>query len=136
MGISVYVGRKSFELGAASFLHCFCSTVCSNLESSAWGSRFPVLMNKLYNGKVDITELSRLDEELRTITAELKSYGPDKVIWDIERPELQPPWGNNISQNITDLSNYFVTIDGKDLFSVLFQAIKLAMEKKNCIEIT
>lgn len=39
-----------------------------------------------------------------------------KVIWDIDDMTKMPPWGKNISKDITDLSNYFVTSDGKDFF--------------------
>ena len=57
------------------------------------------------------------------------------VIWDAEDLSLTPPWGNNISSDITDLSNYFVTSDGRDLISVLNEALEDAKEMHCDIEI-
>ena len=46
------VGCIWYEIGAASFLHSFFSTVAYNLECGNWGTRFPVIMNELYQGKL------------------------------------------------------------------------------------
>ena len=57
------------------------------------------------------------------------------VSTDAEDLSLTPPWGNNISSDITDLSNYFVTSDGRDLISVLSEAMNEAKEMQCDIEI-
>lgn len=41
------VGCIWYEIGAASFLHSFFSTVAYNLECGNWGTRFPVIMNEI-----------------------------------------------------------------------------------------
>lgn len=74
-------------------------------------------------------------EELRKVRKELKNFPPSDVIWDAEDLSLTPPWGNNISSDITDLSNYFVTSDGRDLISVLSEAMNEAKEMQCDIEI-
>lgn len=74
-------------------------------------------------------------EELRKVKKELKNFSPSYVIWDAEDLSLTPPWGNNISSDITDLSNYFVTSDGRDLISVLSEAMNEAKEMQCDIEI-
>lgn len=66
--------------------------------------------------------------ELNTIESELKKLPPDKVIWDMEDLAKQPPWGKEISNQITDLSNYFVTSDGRDFLMILHKALDAAME--------
>jgi len=129
-GVSLHAASQTFGVGSPSFLHCFFSTVSANLETTGWGTRFPVLMNKLYQGNVSVAELPKLRNELNTVHKELKKYPPSKVVWDIERRELQPPWGDNISSHITDLSNYFVTSDGNDLFEILFKSITVAERSK------
>ncbi len=60
----------------------------------------------------------------------LKLFSPSEVVWDIEDLSKQPPWGDDISSDIKDLSNYFVTSDGKDMFEVLFYALNEALEEK------
>jgi hypothetical protein len=65
----------------------------------------------------------------------LKNYNPSQVIWDIEDLSKTPPWGDNISDEITDLSNYFVTSDGEDLITILKKALNRALKVKSDIEI-
>lgn len=60
----------------------------------------------------------------------MQHISPEKVVWDIEDLSKQPPWGNNISEEITDLSNYFVTSSGEDLIIMLKDALDMAKELK------
>lgn len=124
-----------YQIGSGDFLHSFFSTVAYNLENQEWGSRFPVIMNKLYQGKVDGENIDKAIEELSIIKEELRKFSPDKVIWDIDDLSKQPPWGENISKDITDLSNYFVTSDGEDFMMVFYRALEKAKEVNAGIEI-
>lgn len=124
-----------YQIGSGDFLHSFFSTVAYNLENQEWGSRFPVIMNKLYQGKVDGENIDKAIEELSIIKEEFRKFSPDKVIWDIEDLSKQPPWGKNISKDITDLSNYFVTSDGEDFMTVFYRALEKAKEVNAGIEI-
>lgn len=135
MAVGFKVKFYWYQIGNGDFLHSFFSTVAYNLEDKKWGSRFPVIMNKLYQGKVNQEDTDKAIEELSIIKKELQAFTPDKVIWDIEDISKQPPWGNNISKDITDLSNYFITSDGGDFISVFFHALKKAKEVNSDIEI-
>ena len=64
--------------------------------------------------------------ELKKIQLELQAFSPDKVVWDIDDLSKQPPWGKNISNDITNLSNYFVTSDGEDFITIFFNALEKA----------
>ena len=66
-------------------------------------------MNELYQGTLDKDNVETAIEELKKIQLELQAFSPDKVVWDIDDLSNQPPWGKNISNDITNLSNYFVT---------------------------
>ena len=68
------VGCIWYEIGAASFLHSFFSTVAYNLECGNWGTRFPVIMNELYQGKLANANVPNAKVELNTIENELKIY--------------------------------------------------------------
>ena len=50
------------------------------------------------------------------------------MIWDIDDRSLTPPWGDNISEDITDLSSYFVTSEGEDFLTVFSSALDKARE--------
>ena len=51
-----------------------------------------------------------------------------------EHLSKQPPWGKNISNDITNLSNYFVTSDGEDFITIFFNALEKA--KKMQMDLT
>lgn len=124
-----------YEIGSGDFLHSFFSTVAVNLENGKWGSRFPIIMNELYQGKIKSRKIDKAIKEVETIKSELKNYPPSKVVWDIEDLSKLPPWGDDIDENITDLSNYFVTSDGEDFIEIFMQALNKAKEMKEPIEI-
>ena len=133
------VGCIWYEIGAASFLHSFFSTVAYNLECGNWGTRFPVIMNELYQGKLANANVPNAKVELNTIENELKNLSPDKpnkVIWDIDDIKKLPPWGDNISKDITDLSNYFITSDGRDFLTIFQNALDAAIEIKKDVIIS
>lgn len=66
--------------------------------------------------------------ELKEIKQELAKFQPSDVIWDIEDLSARPPWGDDISPDITNLSNYFVTSDGEDFLLILQHALEKAWE--------
>ena len=93
-------------------------------------------MNELYQGKLTNANVPNAKVELNTIESELKKLPPDKVIWDMADLTKQPPWGNKISNQITDLSNYFVTSDGRDFLMIFHKALDAAIEIKKDIIIS
>src|SRR5262249_15167429 len=117
-------------IGAASFLHAFFSTVSANLEPKGWGSRFPSLINYLYQGHLPHTQVAAAKAELATVFDELSQLSPAAIVWEIEDRTKQPPWGNNIAPQITSLANYFVTSNGEDLFEVIVSALNEAERER------
>lgn len=124
-----------YTIGTADFLHTFFSTVCGRLENGKWGIRFPHLMNELYQGVLPVKHLASGTEELSQIKQELAQFAPDQVIWDIDDRSLTPPWGDNISDDITDLSNYFVTSEGEDFLSVFAAVLDKAQQRNASLKI-
>lgn len=124
-----------FQIGSGDFLHSFISTVVYRLEGAKWGDRFPVIMKKLYQGEIKRIDVDTAVNELNIIKKELEAFTPDQVVWNIEDLSQQPPWGSDISEDITDLSNYFVTSDGEDFLSVFFDALETAKEIDSDVEI-
>ena len=126
MGVGIRVGGVIDELGAGSFLQAFFSTISHRLEPSGWGTRFPLLMNRLYQGHLAAADAEAAVAELRQAADELRGFTPDQVVWDIENLSARPPWGDNIADTITDLSNYFITSTGRDLIGTLMEALEKA----------
>jgi len=64
----------------------------------------------------------------------LSSLPPSAVVWEIENRQSKPPWGNNIAAEITSLGNYFVSSAGRDVFSILEEALAAsAAEQRDAI---
>ncbi len=126
--VSLVTSDNCYEIGSPDFLHSFFSTVAYHLEDKKWGNRYPCIMNDLYGGELPAEKIPQALAELQEICEKLKSYTPDKVIWDIGDLSKRPPWGDNISEDITDLSDYFVTSDGEDLIGVFMNALHRAQE--------
>lgn len=135
MAVGFKVSFFWYQIGSGDFLHSFFSTVAYNLEGKKWGSKYPVIMNELYQGKVEYNRIKIALEEIVDIRSKLKRYPVSCVVWDIEDSTKQPPWGQNISDEITDLSNYFVTSDGEDFITILRHALEKALEMEVPIEI-
>ncbi|RYI28803.1 hypothetical protein EVU96_12785 [Bacillus infantis] len=113
-----------YQVGHGDFLHSFFSTISFHLEQDGWGTEYPFLLNELYNGKLEKKNIDSAKKELESIKKNLQKYGPSQVIWDIEDLSKRPPWGVNISNDITNLSNYFITSEGKDLIELLMNALE------------
>lgn len=135
MAVGIFVDPDFYTIGTGNFLHCFFSNIAYHLENGQWGDRFPYLMENLYNGLLEKQYVENAIEELHTVKKEFSHIPPQKIIWDIEDLSQQPPWGNDISEDITDLSNYFVTSEGDDLFDVLFEALDVAKDDNENVEI-
>ena len=129
------VGFYWFQIGTGDFLHSFFSTVALRLENGLWGSKYPIIMNELYQGELPANKTDLAIDELIQIKEGLRGLSSEQVVWDIEDLSKQPPWGNKISPDITDLSSYFVTSDGEDFIGVLERALKTAAEEGDALKI-
>lgn len=138
--VGFMVDKTWFHFGWPAYLFSFFSTVTGRLEKY-WGERFPLIMNDLCNSaciKKEDAEQAR--QELRIIREELKAFSPRELIWDIEHPEKEGPWGARnenirIDDQIRDLSCCFYNEDQVDLFIVLDYALNYAQERNADVEL-
>lgn len=126
MAVELRAGSVVWPIGTSDFLHAFFSTIAVRLEPEGWGSRFPAVMKTLYAGEIGGEDAARAVAELEQIRSELRRFPPSEVVWDSQDLSKRPPWGDEIADTITDLGNYFVTEDGRDLFDVLEEAVGYA----------
>lgn len=130
MAVGVTVGSITDEFGAPSFVHSFFSTISAHCEPTGWGSRFPHLMNELYQGRLPHLNAPLALAELKQAKATLSNLPPKSVVWDIENRQAKPPWGDNIAAHITSLGNYFVSSTGRDVFDILEKALMASAEEE------
>jgi 2,3-bisphosphoglycerate-dependent phosphoglycerate mutase len=133
MATAIEVENIATELGNQDFVHGFFSTISCRLENGVWGSKFPILMTELYQGTLKGAHASAALSELRNAKTLLAKFPPKDVVWDIEDLSASPPWGDNIASDITNLSNYFVTSTGRDMFDVVEETLEYAAQHgKDC----
>lgn len=129
MSVGVRVGSIVSEIGASSFFNAFFSTIKGLLEPEGAGTRFPIISGEFYEGHVSANQIDQAIAELKIIKNELSKFPPAAVIWDIDDRSKAPPWGTNISSDITSMGNYFVTSTGRDLLDTLFETFEYAKKK-------
>lgn len=125
-----------YDIGNWKFLYSFFSTIAHHLEKREWGSVYPYLMNDFYDGSISNNNLELLHKELIDVKNKLKKLPPNQVIWDFEDLKKSPPWGNVISTDITDMSNYYVTCNGEDFITIFEEAINTAKKENVSLEIS
>lgn len=126
MSVGVRVGRVVDVIGTPAFLNAFFSTLVAVLEDGERGARFPALTTTLYAGELPADRVAAALAELRAARDELAMHPPGDVVWDLDDAAARPPWGDDISSDITSLADYFVTETGRDLVEVLLEALDRA----------
>jgi len=135
MEVGFKVDDTTMVVGEAPFLHSFFSTVSHHLEPLGWGTRFPELMNDLFQGRLKHSDAHKVLKDVRIIRKELEQYSPDDVIWDIYDLSLSPPVRDHMNEHITSLANYFVGSSGRDLFEALLKCLRRSIETEAAMTI-
>lgn len=134
MTVAFHLENLYWEVGSAAFLNSFFSTISYHLEPGGPGSRYPTV-RQLYSGSLASALAIEARGELQEARRELSRFPPDQVVWDLDEPTAKAPWDSTISSDISDLSNYFVTSDGRDLFEVILEALDEAQESGQDVRI-
>ena len=131
MAVGITVDGITDEIGHSSLLHAFFSTISAKCEPDGWGTRFPHIMNELYQGKLSHENSNLAMRELRAARKILDDASPSEVVWDYENRDSGPPWGDTISDSITNLGNYFLTPNGRNVFEVIDEALAASVDTKS-----
>jgi len=135
MAVGFKVGPFFHILGSGDFLYCFFSNICFHLENKRWGSKFPLLMNNLHNGKLELKDIEKAKEELKDVEEQFLSMKSSIAIWNIDDVLEKAPWHNNLSVDVKNLRDIFMTSDGGNLFIKLYEAMDNAVELEKGIEV-
>lgn len=123
------------EIGIDVVLHSLLSTVAVRLEGGAWGSRFPLIMIKLYQGLLDAPDADAALLELRQIQAGLARLKADKVIWDFNDLSRQPPWGDAVAPRTTSMADYHTTNASRNLLDEMLACVTALKDGGGVLEI-
>ena len=125
------------EFGYSETLYSWFSTICYRLENREWGSRFPIVMNKLYYDEeigVPYEDLDAFKSELEIIKEEFSKLSPKDAIWSFEENILDvPPNMPNINYSAKNLVDFYINKRGKNIFDLLDTIIEdMQFYKKGC----
>jgi hypothetical protein len=123
MALGLAVGDDTWSVGSPDLLHAFFSTVSVRLEPGGWGTRFPALLNELYDGALPVTSVETALSELLLARRELGLLPASHVVWDADARHVPAPRSGSHVAGAPSLARSFVTDEGRDLFDVLLTAL-------------
>ncbi len=135
MTIAFKQGSVLTIIGPGGLLQSLFSTIAVRLEDAKWGSRFPLIMHGLYGGSLPAEHANAALEEMEAIRRELALVPPSQAVWDIERPDQQPPWGSSVGDHVKHMAQYFVTITGRNLVDEVIDNLQSQIEFGGPLEI-
>ncbi|NHZ93953.1 hypothetical protein F2P45_33910 [Massilia sp. CCM 8733] len=135
MTVALKQGSVVTEIGPGGLFHSLLSTVAVHLEGGQWGSRFPHIMNELYQGSLSEANADEAYGEMQKIKTGLSSLGPGNVVWDIENIAKNPPWGKDVGPHVKSMANYYVTTTGRNLVDELLDNLESLKEFGGSLDI-
>lgn len=129
------VGTETFDLGPPLIVEGLFATITYRLEPNGRGSRFPTVMNRLYAGRLEPSDVAAASRELEEIDTGLALLPSDRTVWsltDLRRRDDRRLPVNRAAHNARD---YFVAGDGLPLVTTLRAAARLCAEKNEPLEL-
>src|SRR5687768_9436364 len=123
----IEVAGKKFPIGEIQCVDAFFATISYRLEPDGWGSRFPITMDHLSEGRVGSGNAREALNELRIIEPELRALPKDKVIWDIQERSPRDDAFQPVNHSAANVYDYFITRSGKPILSALKEAIETSL---------
>lgn len=135
MTIGMRQGNVVTEIGPGGLMHSLMSTIAVHLENGRWGSRYPLLMDKLYQGSLAGNDAEAALLEAQGIKIALAKLGPEEVIWDFGDRSLAPPWGKVVGANVKSMADYFVTTTRRNLVDEIIENLESLKEFGGTLDI-
>ena len=79
MSVMIQVEFLLYPVGHSDFLHALFSTICGRLEHGRWGSKYPYLMNCLYQGRLEWADIPPARKELEEVARRLAALAAGDV---------------------------------------------------------
>src|SRR5215470_4756251 len=104
---------NTFELGPKTMLEALFATITYRLEPDGRGSRFPMVMKRLYSGRLRPSEIPGAVRELEAIESELTGLPADRAIWSLSDLRRRDDRELPVNHRATNVRDYFVGADGR-----------------------
>jgi hypothetical protein len=133
--VACKVGCNAYDIGTLENWYALGATISYHLEPDGWGTKYPELMNSFFQCKLARCHAEKVLKDLQAIREELKWFPPSAVVWDFENPGFRPPQGTPHRENVTDLSNYFVSKYGRNVFDGIIMALDALIQDGGVLKI-
>jgi hypothetical protein len=111
-------------IGPSEILTALFTTIWANLEANGWGTRYPVLMKKFYQGELRSEDAEVALKELGQIRGQLSAAHPSQIVWDPDDLRKPAPRGTSVSSTAPSIAEAFLTPTGHNLFDTITTALE------------
>ncbi|SHK18951.1 Immunity protein 70 [Clostridium cavendishii DSM 21758] len=135
MNVGLFYSEIWWEIGSPDLLHSLFSTISYNLEQNGWGSKYPYLLKKLYNSKIERGETEMALNEIMDIKEKFLSLSAQNMIWDIEETTKKVPLNYNYHLKAQNLAECFISVGEKNIIEKLIETLEWCTKKNFTLEI-
>lgn len=122
--VSLHFGAERLPLAPDAVLEALFSTISYRLEPNGWATRFPTVLDRLREGRLESGAAARALEELEHIGAELRRLPVDRVVWSMQDLRKRDDSGEPVRRDAPNVFDYFVAFDGRPILTCLADALQ------------
>jgi hypothetical protein len=113
------------DVGPNTMLEALFATITYRLEPDGRGSRFPMVMKRLFAGRLPPSEIPAALRELVEIETELTGLPSDRVVWSLSDLRRRDDRELPVNHRASNARDYFVGADGRPLICILREVCQL-----------
>jgi hypothetical protein len=125
--IVLRVNTETVTLGLESQFYALMSSISVHLEPRGWGTKYPMLMRRLYPGLLGATDVRAALDEMADVQTKLAKLKADKVVWDVTDPHARPD-SSLVWLGAPSLLDAFTTPNGERTLDVMMRALIVALK--------
>jgi hypothetical protein len=123
------VGGQTYDLGPSEMVDGLFATISYRLEPDGRGSRYPIVMNRLYAGvAMSPSDAPAAKRELQEIDARLAALPPDRVVWSLSNLRRRDDTLLPVDHAARNVRDYFIA-NGRPLMTILDEAVHLGQDR-------
>ena len=124
-------GKRFIDVGTSDVFYSLRSTVEILLKNDKDIGKARAFLR---TGKCLPDEAWETARQFNLIRDKLSRFAPDQFVYDIDHPQMDAPWKEQLSTVITSCGNLFITADGKDLLYEIVSILCYAHVVKSNVE--
>lgn len=115
------------QLAPPEIIEALFATISYRLEPGGRGTRFPIVMNSLFAGRLDSEDAGAALTELGHIEAGLRELPPDRVVWSLTDLRRFDDSTLPVSHSAANVYEYFVAEDGRPLLAHVREGVERSL---------